>query len=123
MSSCVNHAHRGAAGRCIGCNLLFCDPCCGFLINEAPWCEPCGRGQLDLGRGNRPLGLIVAVVALVLWIALIYRFHVMGSGLVAAVVGLGIPLGFGWRIAYPPLAGTRPRIVDRSEQRVRLPPL
>jgi hypothetical protein len=127
MLTCANHDKRVAAGRCAKCDVLFCDTCCAFLINGAAWCEPCGRAEQELGKGNKVLAVVVLVVLLALWAFLVAKAYGMGGPrprlLIYLIPLVMVPFGAAWAIAYPPTAGERPTLIDRNRRRVALPPL
>jgi hypothetical protein len=124
VNTCANHGQRFAAGRCVQCEHLFCDSCCAFLINGEAWCEPCGDNERRVGRGNKPLALIVLLIGLGLWLAMIaYQVSEMDGFFQGTAYLVFIPLLIAWPIAYPPGGGHRPTIVDRRLDLVALPPM
>ena len=122
--ACANHPELAAQGRCARCREYFCDPCCAFLVDDRPWCEPCGHGLVEDGGGSKGLALVVlggglalfaVVVALQLFV--IHRFYFYSPILVL------FPPWLAYRIAYPPATGTAPKVLDRRREHLLLPPL
>jgi hypothetical protein len=115
MTSCANHPEEAAAARCVRCGTPCCDPCIGFLVNDDPWCEPCGNGEIESGKGNPALAILVFVALLGVWGGLMcLQLFVARRVYIATTALVLVPFGAAWRIAYPPTAGERPRIVTRS---------
>jgi hypothetical protein len=62
--SCIKHADRGAAARCIGCGTLMCDEC-RHRVDNRNYCESCPPPR-KLRKVKQPLlaGLLSAVPGL-----------------------------------------------------------
>lgn len=122
MTVCANHSETNAIARCTRCRSAFCDGCIVFLVNDDPWCEPCGNGEIDSGKGSPILAVVALLVLLALFAAFMFvqlyvvrRFYFVTAALVF------VPFGVAWRIAYPPTTGDKPVIVDRTATALRPP--
>ena len=120
MVSCANHPDASAACRCTKCRSTLCDPCCVFLINGDPWCEPCGHGVIESRKGSPTLAVVVLLVLLAAWSGLLwYELAGLGRFYVRTVGLLIIPFAAAWRIAFPPSA--KMTSVNRREKSMPLP--
>lgn len=118
MSACVNHQECQASAACARCRNPFCGGCLTFSVNGDPWCEPCGNGLLDTGKGNRPLALLVLVVGLAITLAIVLAPMIfLGRYFIYSALLVAVPIGAAWRIAYPPTTGDAPVIVRRAGTR------
>lgn len=109
--------------RCARCRTDFCDLCLGFIVNDAPWCEPCGNTEKETGKGRPGLAIVVGLVLFAAWaILILVQLFVIQRFWIASAALVLVPVGAAWTIAYPPTVGEKPRIVDRNATRPR-PPL
>jgi uncharacterized protein (DUF983 family) len=122
MTACANHVEAPGVARCMKCRTPFCDACIAYLINLDPWCEVCANDEIDSGKGNPAIAIVVLVLGLVGFAALMYwqlyivrRFWFYSAALVI------VPFTAAWGIAYPPWAA-KPTVARRERGLPPIPP-
>jgi hypothetical protein len=120
-AACVNHADRGAFANCTRCRCPFCEDCCAFLVNDSPWCEPCGNAALEdskprWGRAGAFLALAWALVSTLWIVRLVARGYPIPFFYTALVLGYGGSLYAAWNLASP-ITGAHPPRIERRHAR------
>lgn len=108
-----------ASTRCTRCRIALCIRCAAFLVNGAPWCEPCGNDLAEQiarpwGRGAATLVVGFAAVGLLAWLELTYAWRLHHGFFGLLVFGVLLAAA---KVVFPVTGAERPRIERNSASR------